>query len=230
MEKLDLLVVIDPYPTVSAVMQDRKDGIYLLPASTQFETYGSVTASNRSFQWRERVVEPIFESQARSRDHVSLREEVRPRSSRCSRTSQVERRASRWSRTSLREFNRGMWTIGYTGQSPERLKAHHGEPAHLRCDDTLQAEGGPVDGDYYGLPWPCWGTAGDEASGHAEPLRYLQAASPKAASTFRARFGVEKFDGVNLLAEGSYGKVGSEIKDGYPEFSDGDAEEAGLGQ
>ena len=23
-----------------------------------------------------------------------------------------------------REFNRGMWTIGYTGQSPERLKAH----------------------------------------------------------------------------------------------------------
>ena len=24
----------------------------------------------------------------------------------------------------LREINRGMWTIGYTGQSPERLKAH----------------------------------------------------------------------------------------------------------
>ena len=23
-----------------------------------------------------------------------------------------------------REFNRGMWTIGYTGQSPERLKMH----------------------------------------------------------------------------------------------------------
>ena len=23
-----------------------------------------------------------------------------------------------------REFNGGMWTIGYTGQSPERLKAH----------------------------------------------------------------------------------------------------------
>jgi formate dehydrogenase major subunit len=35
--------------------------------------------------------------------------------------------------------------------------------------------------------------------------------------TFRARFGVE-YEGVNLLAEGSYGK-GSEIKDGYPEFS-----------
>ena len=34
---------------------------------------------------------------------------------------------------------------------------------------------------------------------------------------FRARFGVEH-DGKNLLAEGSYPK-GSEIKDGYPEFT-----------
>ena len=50
MEKLDMLVVIDPYPTMSAVMSEKKDGLYLLPASTQFETYGSVTASNRSMQ------------------------------------------------------------------------------------------------------------------------------------------------------------------------------------
>jgi formate dehydrogenase major subunit len=35
--------------------------------------------------------------------------------------------------------------------------------------------------------------------------------------TFRARFGVER-DGVNLLAEESYSK-GSEIQDGYPEFT-----------
>src|SRR3546814_18801966 len=35
--------------------------------------------------------------------------------------------------------------------------------------------------------------------------------------TFRARFGVER-NGENLLAEGSY-SVGSEIKDGYPEFT-----------
>src|SRR5437763_729538 len=61
MEKLDLLVVIDPYPTVTAVLHDRTDGVYLLPATTQFETVGSVTASNRSLQWREKVVEPLFE-------------------------------------------------------------------------------------------------------------------------------------------------------------------------
>jgi formate dehydrogenase major subunit len=34
---------------------------------------------------------------------------------------------------------------------------------------------------------------------------------------FRARFGVER-DGVSLLADGSY-SVGSELKDGYPEFT-----------
>ena len=50
LEQLDTLVVIDPYPTMTAVMQDRSDGVYLLPAATQFETYGSVTASNRSIQ------------------------------------------------------------------------------------------------------------------------------------------------------------------------------------
>ena len=57
-----MLVVIDPYPTVSAVLHDRTDGVYLLPACTQFETRGSVTASNRSLQWRDKVVEPLFES------------------------------------------------------------------------------------------------------------------------------------------------------------------------
>ena len=62
MEKLDLMVVIDPYPTVSAVLSDRTDGVYLLPATTQFETYGSVTASNRSLQWREKVIDPSFDS------------------------------------------------------------------------------------------------------------------------------------------------------------------------
>jgi len=40
MEALDLLVIVDPYPTHSAVMHDRKDGVYLLPAATQFETTG----------------------------------------------------------------------------------------------------------------------------------------------------------------------------------------------
>jgi formate dehydrogenase major subunit len=56
-----------------------------------------------------------------------------------------------------REFNRGMWTVGYTGQSPERLKLHMANQ-HTFDKTTLQAVGGPADGDYYGMPWPCWGT------------------------------------------------------------------------
>src|SRR5580693_631698 len=50
-EKLDLLVVCDPYPTTWSVLSERKNGTYLLPACTSFEMNGSRTASNRSLQW-----------------------------------------------------------------------------------------------------------------------------------------------------------------------------------
>jgi len=71
MEKLDLMVVIDPYPSASAAMfaKVRKDGAYLLPAATQMECEGSVTASNRSLQWREKVIEPMFDSRT---DHMIM--------------------------------------------------------------------------------------------------------------------------------------------------------------
>jgi len=48
LEKLDMLVISDPYPTHMAVMSERKNDTYLLPTCTQFETSGSATASNRS--------------------------------------------------------------------------------------------------------------------------------------------------------------------------------------
>ena len=69
MAKLDALVIVDPYPTHAAVMNDRTDNTFLLPACTQFETYGSATASNRSLQWRDKVIEPLFESLP---DHVIM--------------------------------------------------------------------------------------------------------------------------------------------------------------
>ena len=62
LEALDLLVVADPHPTTFASVSGRKNGTYLLPICTQFEADGSRTASNRSIQWGDRVVEPIFES------------------------------------------------------------------------------------------------------------------------------------------------------------------------
>ncbi len=61
-EKLELLVVADPHPTTWAVLSERKNDTYLLPICTQFECSGSRTASNRSIQWGEQIVKPIFES------------------------------------------------------------------------------------------------------------------------------------------------------------------------
>jgi len=213
MEKLDLLVVVDPFPTVSAVLHDRKDGAYLLPATTQFETYGSVTASNRSLQWREKVFDPLFESKP---DHTIMKLFA----DKFGFTDRMFRNIEINGDEPLieditREFNRGMWTIGYTGQSPERLKLHMANQ-HTFDKTTLRALGGPADGDFYGLPWPCWGTA---EMGHPGTANLYDMSLPvsKGGLTFRARFGVER-DGENLLAEGVY-SVGSEIKDGYPEFT-----------
>ncbi|MDH3669496.1 MAG: formate dehydrogenase subunit alpha, partial [Paracoccaceae bacterium] len=213
MGMLDLLVVIDPYPTMTAVMHNRTDGVYLLPASTQFETYGSVTASNRSLQWREKVVEPLFESLPdqtiiyKFAKKLGFGDEM-------FKNIKVENDEPLVEDTTL-EFNKGMWTIGYTGQSPDRLKAHMANQ-HTFDKTTLRAVGGPVDGEFYGLPWPSWGTA--EMGHPGTPILY-DPSKPvsEGGLTFRARFGVER-DGENLLAEGSWSE-GSEIQDGYPEFT-----------
>ena len=222
MEKLDLLVVIDPFPTVSAVMHDRTDGVYLLPATTQFETYGSVTASNRSLQWREKVFEPLFDAKV---DHEIMYLLAKKFGFDKEMFKNIEIKGTEpVVEDILRELNRGMWTIGYTGQSPERLKKHMANQATFD-KVTLKANGGPCDGDYYGLPWPSWGTA--EMNHPGTPNLY-DTSMPVAEGglCFRARFGVtapEKYakgnpDADNMLAVDSY-PAGSEIKDGYPEIT-----------
>ena len=215
MEKLDTLVVIDPFPTVSAVLHDRTDGVYLLPATTQFETRGSVTASNRSIQWRDQVMAPMFESKT---DHeiMGLFAQKFGFHDKIFRNIALEDDGvTPVVEDITREFNRGMWTIGYTGQSPERLKLHMANQ-HTFDRTTLQAIGGPADGDYYGMPWPCWGNP--EMNHPGTPNLYdMSLPVSKGGLTFRARFGVER-DGDNLLAEG-VASANSEIQDGYPEFT-----------
>ncbi|MES9991604.1 MAG: formate dehydrogenase subunit alpha [Candidatus Thiodiazotropha sp.] len=213
MEKLDMMVIIDPYPTVSAVMHDRTDGVYLLPAATQFETYGSVTASNRSLQWRDKVIEPLFESLP---DHTIMYRLA----NKLGFANELFKHIKVENDEPLieditREFNKGMWTIGYTGQSPERMKKQQQNWGTFDYTSLL-AEGGACDGEYYGLPWPCWGTAD---MGHPGTPNLYDTSKPvaKGGLNFRARFGVER-NGENLLAEGSY-PVGNELKDGHPEFS-----------
>ena len=214
MEELDMLVVVDPYPTVSAVLHDRTDGVYLLPACTQFETRGSATASNRSLQWRDKVVEPLFESLP---DEVIMAKFANKFgwADRFFRNIEMDDDETPNVESITREFNRGMWTVGYTGQSPERIKLHTATQ-HTFDRTKLQAIGGPADGDYYGMPWPCWGTP--EMNHPGTPNLYdMSKRVSEGGLTFRARFGVER-DGDNLLAEG-VASLDSDIQDGYPEFT-----------
>jgi formate dehydrogenase major subunit len=235
MEKLDLLVVIDPYPSASAAMfaKVRKDGAYLLPAATQLETEGSVTASNRSLQWREKVIEPMFDSRT---DHMIMyqlaeklgfgKEFIGQKGDGKPNLELVKGKGGMLEpsmESVLRnEINRGAWTIGYTGQSPERIQAHM-RNMHVFDVKTLRARGGKdaktgydLTGDYFGMPWPCYGNAALKHPGTPN-LYDTSKHSMDGGHTFRALFGVEK-DGVNLLAEDGVHSKGSDITTGYPQF------------
>jgi formate dehydrogenase major subunit len=105
----------------------------------------------------------------------------------------------------LKEINKGTFTIGYTGQSPERLKLHMKNQSTFDVK-SLRARGGPCDGDYYGLPWPCYGTP--ELKHPGSPNLYDTSRHVMdGGGCFRANFGVERDGGVaarrrRLVSEG----------------------------
>jgi formate dehydrogenase major subunit len=214
-EKLDLLVVCDPYPTTWAVLSERKNDTYLLPACTSFEMDGSRTASNRSLQWGEQIVKPAFECK-NDYDIMYLLARKLGFADQMFKNIKVENGAVS-AEDILREINRGGWSTGYCGQSPERLKSHMRNQSKFDLVTLRAPKDDPeVGGDIYGLPWPCWGTP--ELKHPGSPILYNTNLPVKdGGGTFRARFGVER-DGATLLAEGAYSQ-GSEIKDGYPEFT-----------
>jgi formate dehydrogenase major subunit len=233
MDKLDLLVVVDPYPSATAAMAampgtagdlNPNRAVYLLPAATQFETSGSVTASNRSLQWREKVIEPLWESRS---DHMIMyqladklgfgKELVKNY-----KMQKVKGMDEPVPEDILREINKTCWSIGYTGQSPERLKAHMRNMANFDVK-TLKAKGGKdaatgydLTGDFFGLPWPCFGTPELKHPG-THVLYNTSLHVMEGGGNFRANFGVER-NGVNLLAEDGSASKGADIQTGYPEF------------
>ena len=237
MDKLDLLVVVDPYPSASAAMAamppapggevNKNRAVYLLPTTTQFECSGSATASNRSVQWREKVIDPLFES---VHDHVLMqafadRLGFGKELSKNYKMLDSKFAGKNWKEPEvesiLREINKAVWTIGYTGHTPERLKAHM-RMMSVFDPKTLRSRGGkdPVSGydtagDYFGLPWPCFGNAALKHPGSPN-LYDTSKHVMDGGGNFRANFGVEK-DGKSLLAaDGSFSK-GADIKTGYPE-------------
>src|SRR5881628_2062070 len=146
MDKLELLVVIDPYPSATAAMAampgkpedlNPNRAVYLLPAASQFETSGSVTASNRSLQWREKVIEPLWESRS---DHMIMHQFAEKLGF-------------------AKELSKN-----FKMQKVKGLDAHM-RNMHLFDVKTLKSRGGKdketgydTTGDYFGLPWPCYGT------------------------------------------------------------------------
>ena len=221
MNALDLLVVADPHPTTFAALHDRTDNTYLLPISTQFECSGSRTASNRSVQWGEKVVDPIFESDNDYAVIYRLATKLGFAEQMFKNYEMVQGKFSMepTPESILREINSGGWSTGYTGQSPERLKAHMANQDKFDLV-TLRApaDAGEVAGDFYGLPWPCWGTPEFKHPG-THILYNPNVPVKDGGGAFRPRFGVDR-EGETLLAEGSY-PVGSEIQDGYPQFTYG---------
>ena len=236
-DKLDLLVVVDPYPSATAALAampgqsgdlNPNREVYLLPAATQFECPGSVTASNRSLQWRQKVIEPLWESMP---DHTLMqafadRLGFGPQFGKNYKMLSFNKHGIEWKEPEIEsvllEINNGSWTIGYTGQSPDRLKAHM-RNMHVFDVKTLRARGGKdaetgydLTGDYFGLPWPCYGTAAIKHPGSPnlyDTTRHMM----EGGGNFRANFGVER-EGVSLLAEDGSHSKGAEITTGYPEF------------
>ena len=237
MDKLEMMVVIDPYPSATAAMiampsvpsetRNPNQAVYLLPAATQLECSGSVTASNRSIQWREKVIDPLFEAM---NDHAIMYELAKKLGfadqligkaggKQNIAVQKISTMGGKYEEPVvediLREINRSCWTIGYTGQSPERLKLHM-KNMHTFDVKTLRAKGGPCDGDYFGLPWPCYGTP--EMKHPGSPNLYDTSKHVMdGGGNFRANFGVER-EGVNLLAEDGSHSKGADITTGYPEF------------
>jgi formate dehydrogenase major subunit len=220
MDALDLLVVADPHPTTFAALHSRTDNTYLLPICTQFECAGSRTASNRSVQWGEKIVEPIFESDSDYAVIYGLAERLGFAEEMFKNYEMVQGKFGMepTPESILREINRGGWSTGYTGQSPERLKAHMANQDKFDLVTLRALPDAPdeIKGDYYGLPWPCWGTP--ELRHPGTHILYNTNLSPmEGGGAFRPRFGIDR-EGETLLAQGSWPK-GSEIEDGYPEFT-----------
>jgi formate dehydrogenase major subunit len=227
LKALELLVVADPHPTTwasLAVKAGRTENMYLLPVATQFECKGSRIATNRAMQWGDQIVKPIFES----KDDLEVMYLLAKKlgfADQLFKNIKVENNLPS-AEDILREINRGSWSTGYCGQSPERIKSHMANQADFDML-TQRATKGPNKGDYYGLPWPCWGSP--EIRHPGTPLLYnTHLSAMDGGGVFRARFGIEREekrpDGttvmVSMLADGVASKD-SEIKDGYPEFTVG---------
>jgi len=228
LDNLELIVLADPFVNEAAILTDKQDDVFILPAATQFETSGSVTATNRSAQWRSKVVDPMYESKP---DHEIMFEFAKRLGfydefvkgmllAADPKTGEIKqvKDTFQWPEDATNEIARIIKTIGLTGWTAERLKKHQ-ENWHMFDEVSLRGFG-PMKGEYYGLPWPCWT---EDHSG--SPVLYdIHRPVKEGGMGFRNRFGLEH-DGVSQLAGASATVAHSKVKGGYPEITATNIEE-----
>ncbi len=238
LKALELLVVADPHPTTwasLAVQAGRTDNMYLLPVCSQFEASGSRVATNRSMQWGEQIVKPIFESK-NDLEILYLMATKFGFADKMFKNIKVENNVP-VPEDVLREMNRGSWSTGYCGQSPERIKATHEKPGQVRPE--FRCARPRTIRKLAAITTDCPGRAGVRRRSGIRERRccttptstsWTAAAHSARVSVWSAkrRQPTAPLSKVSLLANGSYSKD-SEIKDGYPEFHARRPEEARLG-
>ncbi|WP_457591236.1 molybdopterin-dependent oxidoreductase [Geoglobus sp.] len=199
-EEAELLVFVDPFVESGAALAERDDGIILLPAATEWEGSGSVTNSGRQVQWRNKVIDPLYEAKEDMWILFSLvkaldkydpglyekftinfgnkpPEEITPED------------------VLDKEITVGARAIGMIGQKSWRLKRQQ-EYDYTFNPETLRAEGGPCDGEYWGLPWPCWNERHP-----GTPILYRNDIPVwEGGHDFRVKWGTTAPDGESLLS------------------------------
>jgi len=220
LDKLDLVVFVEPFVNEGAVITNRKDDMYLLPACTQFETEGSVTATNRTSQWRTKVVDPLYESKSDEQimfefakkfgfyDEYTLAMKLAVKDYELKKVKDD----FNWPDDASDEIARTMKTIGLGGWTAARLRKHQ-ENWHMFDPLTLEGSG-PMKGEYYGLPWPSW----DENHPGSPVLYNIDETVNGGGMGFRNRFGLEH-EGVSQLADSNVTVKGSKVAGGYPEIT-----------
>ena len=219
LDGLELLVLMDPFVNDAGVITNKKDGVYLLPAATQYETSGTVVATNRSGQWRSQVCKPLYESMP---DHEVLFELAKRIGfyDELTRTIRDADGKIEWPEAATREIANIVKSIGLTGWTPERLKRHQENWDKFDEKTLMGKEGTDVAGEYYGLPWPCW----TEKHPGSPNLYDINRPVMQGGMGFRNRFGLEH-NGINqLAADGSAPEQGA-INGGYPEITKKNIEE-----
>lgn len=208
LDNLELIVLCDPFVNEAAVLTDKQDDVFILPAATQFETSGSVTATNRSAQWRYKVIEPMYESKP---DHEIMFELSKKLGFHDEYTAAMGKNYN-FPEDATREIARTIKTIGLTGWTPERIKKHT-DNWHMFDQVSLRGYGA-MKGEYYGLPWPVW----TEKHGGSPVLYNINRSVKDGGMGFRNRFGLEH-DGVDLLAGDGSAPKNSKVDEGYPEIT-----------